>query len=816
MITPQIPENEQNRLTSLRSHGLLDTLPEAEYDDLVSIASSICETPIAIISLIDEDRQWFKSIKGLPPGEMPRELSFCAHAINNHGEILQVEDTLNDDRFSDNPLVKDDPKVRFYAGAPIMDSNGFALGTLCVVDQKPRNLNDSQLKALRSLANSVQHLLALRLTLRELEESKFRYEELLSNVGDFIFELDESGFYTYANESLERASEYDLDSLKGMRFAELVFGPDLEKLLVGIAKKIKTKKKESYDEFRIKTKSGKIIWIGQTSKLSYEGDRLTKVWAVARDINDRRNIEESLKKQEAKYRLLSDNASDLICLHEPEGRYTFVSPSVKRLLGYEPDELMGKGAYEFFHKDDINHIRENAHKQALKGIDVQSVIYRLKRKDGDYIWAETYTTPIKGPKGDVIALQTATRDISKLILQQEALRESKQRAESAVIEKSNFLSTMSHEIRTPLNAIIGIGNILSDDSPLPNQVQYLNMLKFSGENLMNLVNNILDFSKIEESKIKLNNEPFALKGMVLDIANSLKLEAKESNINLDVELDESLPEAVIGDQMRIIQVLNNLITNAIKFANQTQVIIRVRIESNDSEKAKILFEVEDYGIGIPTDKLEQIFDRFVQASGDTTRKFGGSGLGLSISNKLLELMGSKIEVESEKGRGSKFYFSLELPISKSNARVGISNNRGVDLSEYGINLLLVEDNEINRLIAMRFLKKWGLNVDYAEDGLLAIEVAKKKKYDIVLIDIQMPVMDGYESSRIIHKLDGYDSVPFIALTASTEAHLDTKSLKNSPISCVISKPFNPDKLLKEIVKLLKLESELKGTEERIL
>ncbi|MFY0598540.1 MAG: PAS domain S-box protein [Cyclobacteriaceae bacterium] len=803
MIKPEIPINEDQRLAALRSYKLLDTLPEDEFDDLVSIASSICNTPISIISFIDRERLWFKSIQGMLATEMPRETSFCGHVINQD-EVLYVQDATKDERFKDNPLVIGDPNIRFYAGTSIVDADGFALGSLCVADSKPRDLTEVQLKALKSLARSVENLLKLRQTAKQLKNSKYRYEELLKNVGDLIFELDENGFYTYVNATLEKATGYRSSELKEMRFTELIYQPDLEELLQAALKRIKGKKKESYNEFRIVTKTGEVRWVGQTTNFSYDGDRMVKIWAVARDIDEKKKIQESLSEQEVKYRLLSDNISDLICLHEPNGKYTFVSPSVKNLLGYDPQDLIGKDAYKYFHPEDVRHISENSHKHVLEGKDVPSIIFRLRKKNGEYIWAETYTTPIKDSRGEVVALQTATRDISRLIEQQEALKEAKVRAESAVIEKSNFLSTMSHEIRTPLNAIIGIGNILSEENPSPTQLEYLKLLKFSGENLMNLVNNILDFSKIDESKIKLTSEPFNLTEMVSSTIDSLKLQAVESNVQLKLEISPLLPTTVVGDRMRMIQVLNNLVANAIKFANQTSVIVRVKSETIQNGNVKILFEVEDHGVGIPADKLERIFDRFVQASDNTTRQFGGSGLGLTISNKLIQLMGSKIEVVSEKDRGSKFFFKLSLPVSSTEARTYKKRNELTNLTSHDINLLLVEDNEINRLIAMRFLKKWGVNANYAENGLLAVEAAKRSQYDIILMDLQMPVMDGYESSRLIREMDGYQSVPILALTASTEAHLNKQLMESSPIQGVISKPFSPDNLHKKITSALKI------------
>ena len=385
------------------------------------------------------------------------------------------------------------------------------------------------------------------------------------------------------------------------------------------------------------------------------------------------------------------------------------------------------------------------------------------------------------------------------------LEQAKINAEKALKTKSEFLSVMSHELRTPLNAVIGTSHLLFKNNPRPDQSEDLRILRFSAENLLSLINNILDFNKIEVGKVSLEYIDFNLRTIVEEIVSSMTSKAQEKNIELNFDFDDSIPVNVIGDPLRLSQIINNLLSNALKFTETGKVTIALKLNSNKLKQIIVDFSVTDSGIGMQPETLQSIFDAFTQASSETSRKYGGTGLGLTITGKLLELFGSKIYVESEFGKGSRFYFSILFNEgSVTNATIEPKNTSNVFKQFTGQRILLVEDNKVNKLIASKFLSDWNLKVDTAENGLIAVDKITKHSFDLILMDLQMPEMDGYQATSEIRKLKiaPYTTIPIIALTASSKADVFEKIFL-SGMNDYISKPFNPEDLYDKISKYLK-------------
>jgi len=373
-----------------------------------------------------------------------------------------------------------------------------------------------------------------------------------------------------------------------------------------------------------------------------------------------------------------------------------------------------------------------------------------------------------------------------------AWRLAKEEAESAMKVRSDFLSIMSHEIRTPLNTVIGTTYHLLDENPRKEQVQELNNLKNASEYLLTLINNVLDYSKIDAGKLEFDESNTQLRRYSEDIFNVFKPIASQKGIDLNLEYDEKLPEVVKLDKARVNQILTNLIGNALKFTEKGYVTLTISLEERIDKKVKVLFEVKDTGIGVSSDLKDRIFKSFQQANTSITRKYGGTGLGLSITKQLVEMMGSEILLKSEKGQGSVFYFTLSLKIGNK-VLEKFQETEALDLSDYRV--LLVEDNQMNVLIAKRLLEKWNMVVDLAENGLIAIEKVENNTYDIVLMDLQMPEMDGYEATRILRK-KGF-KLPILALTASA-MYEKSEKLETTGLDGLVTKPFNPKDLYKAI------------------
>ncbi len=434
---------------------------------------------------------------------------------------------------------------------------------------------------------------------------------------------------------------------------------------------------------------------------------------------------------------------------------------------------------------------------------VKNLMEKHRRLTEQYIQLEQKNSEISNKKSIITqqkeALETKAYELSL----------AKQRAEAIAMAKANFLSSMSHEIRTPLNGIIGITNILLEEDPTPSQREQLNTLRFSTQNLVGIINDILDYSKIEAGKLELERLSFNLKESIQELYNSLNPLAQKKALRFDLTIDEDLPQMVIGDQVRLNQILTNLLGNAIKFTAKGFISMEVRLLQKERGEALIFFAVEDSGIGIPPEKQKAIFDSFAQVESDMTRKYGGTGLGLAITKKLVQLYQSEIQLKSEVGKGSKFFFTIRLEIGQpvltkpKNIKVSIRS-----LSFKGAKkVLLVDDNLLNLSVAKRFLKYWDLEYDIAHNGQEAIELVQKETYSLVLMDLQMPVMDGFTAVEIIRSWEDpqYQSLPIIALSASAIASLREKAI-NMGMNDFLTKPYQPKDLYLVLEKHLSIDN----------
>ncbi len=380
-------------------------------------------------------------------------------------------------------------------------------------------------------------------------------------------------------------------------------------------------------------------------------------------------------------------------------------------------------------------------------------------------------------------------------IKNEVILKERDNAQRASAIKSQFLTTMSHEIRTPLNAVIGYSHLLLNEKPRDDQAEHLRALSFSGEHLLMLVNDILDFSKFEAGKIEFENVSFNIHEMVEAIKHVLDLKAKEKGISLDVQIDEDVPEELIGDPTRLAQILNNLLGNGVKFTHEGQVQLEIAVEKVKQQQQVLRFTITDTGIGIPEEKQQEIFKSFEQVSVAISTKYGGTGLGLAITKKLVETMGGSINVQSEVGVGSTFSFVMPFKVERPEPKPEPKKSQGELHSLSGVKLLVAEDNIMNEMLILQFLNTWEVETDMARNGLEAVEQVQKKDYDLVLMDLQMPEMDGLEASRTIRGLADvkFQELPIIALTASTMQ--ETKDNAHAAgMTDFLSKPFDPNEL----------------------
>ncbi|NBU96908.1 MAG: PAS domain-containing sensor histidine kinase [Spirochaetia bacterium] len=429
-------------------------------------------------------------------------------------------------------------------------------------------------------------------------------------------------------------------------------------------------------------------------------------------------------------------------------------------------------------------------------------LFIIQKKNSNLAYAEIIGKPLLSSVGKIIKFYGSVMDVTERIEFQEKLTRAKEEAEKASNAKSSFLSTMSHEIRTPMNGIIGMTNLLLMEDPTEAQKEHLSALKFSADNLLVLINDILDLSKIETGNIRLEKIEFSLPSLLQNIIKLNTPVAHGKGIELFIEEIPNITP-LMGDPLRLGQILNNLVSNAIKFTEKGRVIVSVKKQNLEANPVKLLFSIEDSGIGIAKENHELIFERFTQATSDTTRKYGGTGLGLAIVKKLLEIQGSKISIESEINKGSKFFFELDFDSTNSSTTVHenetipvLKNN--IELPE-NLKILLVDDNAMNLKIASKFLKKWKAEVTLANNGEEAIQTFENGRFDLILMDLQMPILDGYTAAKKIRMVNS--KIPIIALTADTIGDVLERVL-SCGMNAMITKPFQPESIKEIIFSLL--------------
>lgn len=505
------------------------------------------------------------------------------------------------------------------------------------------------------------------------------------------------------------------------------------------------------------------------------------------------------------YAAVVEDGSDLIFIVDFEGHIHYHNSSVRGTLGYRGKTLNGKNFFDFISATAVDELKRKF-KQSQKRAYTEKVEIQFLCKDRSYKFLEFNAINLKhkvGLDGFILDCRDITqrkRDAEELVRLQKA--------------KEQFLANISHEIRTPINGIAGMAGLLSQDSSPEERGTYLNAIKHSAENLKVIINDILDLAAIESGKLRFEKIPFNLHDLLPSLIGMFAYQAKEKKLNLDYKIHSSINRILLGDPVRLNQILINLISNAVKFTHSGQIQVIGSAEQKKKSGCIVKIQVIDTGVGVPSDKLDTIFDSFSQADASVTRKYGGSGLGLTIVKQLVELQNGTIEVKSEEHKGSNFIVRIPYTFAKSERLKKATEPKASEaMAQTGlrdIRVLLVEDNDINRLYAKSILHQWNCSVDIAENGLVAIEKIKYNFYDVVLMDVQMPVMDGYEATRAIRVMNSHmRNAPIIALTANA-TKTDIEKCLSSGMNDYLPKPFTPDDLYRKIFKDLKIKTKKNG------
>ena len=538
-------------------------------------------------------------------------------------------------------------------------------------------------------------------------------------------------------------------------------------------------------QIRVLNSEGNYKWVEATGNILRDSEgKISLMMGGIIDINDRKVLENQLKD-------FVEYAPAPIAMFNKNMEYVAVSRKWLTDYHIEDQLIIGESHYKVF--PEIGEEWKEIHRRAQTGSIERRDEDLFVRADGSIQWIQWEIRPWYVNDNEVGGIIMFTQDITELKMKTEELKQAKETAEAATRVKQEFLATMSHEIRTPLNAIIGLSHLLMELDTTPQQYEYLKLLQFSGQNLLNLINDILDIGKIESGKLQLECVSFDLHDTIENIKGSLMFQAKDNNVHIITEYDRTLPRILYGDPTRINQIIFNLAGNAVKFSKKGKVWITVKNLSSVGKSHTMRISVKDTGIGIAPQNIDKIFNSFEQAESGTSRKYGGTGLGLFIVKNILELMGSRIEVESKVGEGSEFYFYLTLEegmLKESTRAVPAS-----EVTDKKVHVLIAEDNAANQLILKKYLDRLGITYDLAGNGAEVCDLVMSKRYDLVLMDIRMPVLDGFEASKRIRSMrDTYfKNLPIIALTADSFSAVKEKN-GNDLIDDFLSKPFNPVQL----------------------
>ena len=609
---------------------------------------------------------------------------------------------------------------------------------------------------------------------------------------------NKDGVIIWMNEALEEIVGYTLADMKGQVFGDRLTGPDTD---LGVFANASAAMKDNlpYEiEIKIYKKDKTALWVSiSNNPLINELGQVERQVGVIVDIDKRKRAEEQLKLLS----LVASSTTSGVVINDREGKVEWINTAFEKITGYNIDHVKGKHLGDTL-KGELTDVaiieRARRLSRNKQSFEVDLLAYR---RDGQPLWISVINSVILGSNGEVDKYIEVIIDITSKKRVEMELIAAKEEALQLNRAKDMFISVMSHEIRTPLNAVIGMSRLLIDDNPLESQKENLGILKFSAENLMTLINDVLDFTKIETGNVELEKANVNLREMVQRITSSMQYRASEKNVYLKHTIEDAIPEFVIGDSARLVQVLLNLVSNAIKFTDTGGVIIDLKVLEETNNNIRIRFAVTDTGIGIANEKINTIFESFKQAEADTTRKYGGTGLGLAISKRLIELHDSRINVDSVLGQGSTFWFTVTFNKSDNNS---ISNDNKMEIG-LRLSVLVVDDNQINRILVNKVLQKWGTTVDFAENGKEAVDkILANKEYDVVLMDVHMPIMGGLEATQILraHPETYFQQLPIVALTASMLSS-EVNQMTNAGMNDFILKPFDPKTLYEKLARYQK-------------
>ena len=648
---------------------------------------------------------------------------------------------------------------------------------------------------------------------KRISEENKRLSYVAKGTNNIILITDKDRRIQWVNQPFETLTGYFLEEVIGEKPGQLLQYEETDINTILQIREALNNRIPCKGEIKNRSKSGRTYWLEFSfNPVFNDNDELISFISIGSDITEKKKKDLSISNLVATQTTIFNGVGHAVIFTDANGIIRKINKSGLNLIEYSTEEVLGKLTPLAFH--DMDEIVKRAKELSFElGCQVDPSFETLVIKTrGDnnvdtHEWTYISKSGKRVPVWDSVTCVKNTEDVilGYLVVSEDytikkqvelELINARNLAEQAVYVKDSFLANMSHEIRTPLNAIIGFTELIAQSNLNSTQINFVNNIQIAGDNLLLIINDILDLSKIESGQLLVEYYPFNLKSILKHVHDLLKVKASEHNLEFNLFLDEEIPEFVMGDKGRINQIIMNLAGNAIKFTEEGEVNISVKKIAETDDNYTIKFSVKDTGIGIPEDKLISIFDRFTQAEASTTRKFGGTGLGLNIVKQLVELQNGKIQVKSKLGRGSEFYFTLEFKkVDTSVVETIVQNNSNKKLIGK-LTILLCEDNILNQRLAENVIQKFGFQLDIANNGQEGIELLTKNKYDLILMDLQMPIKDGYQTTIYIRKEMKLD-IPIIAMTAHSLVGEQQKCF-DIGMNAYVAKPFKQQDLLNEI------------------
>lgn len=862
MQAADLPDNETQRLTALHALHVLDTPIDEAFDRITQLAQDLFEVPIALVSLVDKERQWFKSHSGLDTCETSREISFCAHAVAKNAPLV-IENALNDPRFADNPLVENTTQIRFYAGHPLRPSEGLPVGTLCLIDRKPRTFSQRDRHLLKSLAGQVEELLRHHQMRRSLAQTTRRYEALFNESATGIIRIDRAGKVLSINPFALTMLGYDHHEVIGQNVAMLTpaaisarHDNFISNFLAGGAPKVIGRGRE----VEAQHKKGHTIPVHlAVNAIHNEHGDVAEFLGILTDLSSVHDATQRIQKEQSLLKVLHQGITDYQALMSGERLWTFLMEALRELtdsdyaligevlptdttnalkihaitdLSWNPESrhLMGQlrsGDMMLTNPSSLLG-RVFAHGEVIITDDVYGHVKRGGFPPGhprltNYLGAPIFSgerligmfaiANSKQPLNQALLewLQPFTDTCALLInlYRQMAEREqvtrdlatARDQAEQANKAKSEFLSSMSHELRTPLNAIIGFAQLLAKGrrDPLSDKQQrQVGQIEKSGQHLLSLINDVLDLAKIEAGLTPLSLEPLFIANVLDDACSTLEANIDAAGITLS-RAPLACSWQVIADYTRTKQVLLNLLSNAIKY-NCINGTVHIGAEqSGDS----LCISITDAGCGIALERQHELFEPFNRLGAEYST-IQGTGIGLAITKELVERMGGQIGFKSQLGQGSTFWFTLPITDQKANPPqpIAATSNEIIDSSSPAYKLLYIEDNPTNQHLMEDIIEDFKhIQLQTVASAELGLEIMRHSPPDLVLMDIHLPGMNGYQALDAIQQDAKLKHISVVALSANAMDR-DLKYGLAAGFADYLTKPIEIEKLTATLKRFL--------------